>query len=547
MQELVRISLENEMDLILAHKRTMKLCELAGLSLSAQTTFATAISEVLRNTIDGATSGVLVLSVKIEKRDLYIVATIKDNLAGHGEARPGLAYAKKLVSKFLITKNGKETSIDLFYHIAPAFRIDTQKLDDWRHVFRNEPPMSAYEELKRKNAQLQDLTEKVQQNEARYRTLTDSLPMIILALNEQGELVYSNEWLQKLTGATMEELNQSKWSGVVHPDDYPAFLPLLHADTLSGTAAVTAQIRLRHLNGEIYIWHQLSLTPLYNERNELQQWIGYIVDIHSQKVYEETLKNNRDLYEAQQELKKNQEILEQYIDRLNISNLELQQFAFIASHDLQEPVRKVLYYSDALMQRYHDSLEERATEYLISIQSASHRMRDLIRDLLSFSLVTNEQPQYQPVNLNTIATEVLHDMEMAILEKSAVIHVRTLPFVTGDSRMLRQLFENLISNSLKYAKTGTASHINISASVRDNQLELVFQDNGIGFDEKYAEKIFKLFTRLHTKSDFAGNGLGLAICRKIAERHNGSIRASSIEGEGALFYVVFPVSQIINN
>ena len=193
MHELARVTLQNEMDLILAHKRSMKLAELAGLSLSAQTTFATAVSEVSRHTIESENGGCLILSVQTDSRDKYIVACLQDEQLRDGNENEGLQYAKRLVNKYNVSANGKEVSIELFYYISPSFKIDIHKLDEWRNAFRNEPPVSAYEELKRKNEQLQDLSEKVQKSEAQYKTLTNSLPIIIFSLDKDGQLLYANE------------------------------------------------------------------------------------------------------------------------------------------------------------------------------------------------------------------------------------------------------------------------------------------------------------------------------------------------------------------
>src|SRR6476659_3795741 len=216
MHELARVTLENEMDLILAHKRSMKLAELAGLSLSAQTTFATAVSEVSRNTIDGGKSGSLILSVEMDQRDKYIVACLKDKQGNTDKFKEGLEYAKRLVNKHQLVTKGSAASVELFYYFAPSFKIDIFKLDEWRNLFRNEPPLSPYEELKQKNEQLQDLAERVQKSEAQYKTLTDSLPLIIFSLDGEGQLLYASEWLLKFTGETLENLNESRWKTAVH-------------------------------------------------------------------------------------------------------------------------------------------------------------------------------------------------------------------------------------------------------------------------------------------------------------------------------------------
>ena len=541
MHEIARVTLQNEMDLILAHKRSMKLGELAGLSLAAQTSFATAVSEVARNTIEKAKSGCLILQVDTDQREKYIVACINDEQPDNHKTREGLAYAKKLVNKYNVTTQGKETSIELFYYIAPPFKIDIQKLDEWRQLFRNEPPISAYDEIKRKNEQLQELSERVQKSEAQYKTLTNSLPLFIFALDIQGELLYANEWLTRYTAETIESLNESQWKAVVHEEDYYSFSLLLKNDVTKGATTIKTQSRLRNKNSDTYLWHQISLSPFRNEKGELQYWIGYMVDIHAQKVFEETLKDNIELKQTQDQLKDNQETLEQYISELNRSNQELQQFAFVASHDLQEPVRKLLYYSDFLLSKYTDVMDHKGIDYLKNMQLASHRMRNLIQDLLVFSQINKEQIAFKEVDLNNVLNEAQQDLEIAIEEKGVLLNIASMPVVKGDERMIRQLFENIISNAIKYSKVNVSPVIDITCQQNGSFYELAFKDNGIGFNEKYLPQMFTLFQRLHNRDSFDGTGLGLAICRKITDLHFGKIWATGKEGEGATFYVSLPL------
>lgn len=542
MHELARVTLENEMDLILAHKRTMKLAELAGLSLSSQTTFATAVSEVSRNTISEGKKGCLVLSVVANQNENYIVACLKDEIAFSDKSMAGLEYAKRLVNKYQISTAGNETTIELYYYVAPLFKIDIYKIDEWRGLFRNEPPISPYEELKRKNEQLQELSERVQKSEAQYKTLTNSLPLFIFSIDKEGQLAYANEWLLKYTGETIESLNREKWKNVVYTGDYASFSGLLNPEVMNGSSGIKMQTRFKNSEDNEYYWHQVSVTPLTNDKGELQYWIGYIVDIHKQKSYEQTLQDNIELKQAQSQLKKNQETLEKYIDELSRSNMELQQFAFIASHDLQEPVRKLLFYSDYLLKNYTNNIDNKGLGYLTSLQKASMRMRTLIQDLLVFSQINKEEIKFTEVNLNDVAQEARMDFELAVEEKGATIEVAELPVVNGDKRMMLQLFENIISNALKYARKDQAPHISITGEKNDNEIQLSFKDNGIGFDEKYVAQMFTLFQRLHSRDDYEGTGLGLAICRKIVEMHHGRIWATAKEGEGATFYVSLPVN-----
>ena len=544
MHEIAKVTLENEMDLILAHKRSMKLAEIAGLSLSAQTTFATAVSEVARNTIESGKSGCLVLNVDTEQRDKFIVACVKDEQVYNEKSREGLEYAKRLVNKYRVSTKGDETSIELFYYIAPIFKIDIHKLDEWRSFFRNEPPISAYEELKRKNEQLQDLSEKVTKSEAQYKTLTNSLPLIIFSIDKEGNLLYANEWLVSFTGETTTGLNKTRWKKIVHKEDYDSFSLLLDGNITAGTSSIKTQVRLKNKKGE-YLWHQVSLSPFHDETKEPQYWIGFMADINTQKVLEETLRDNIELKETQRQLRENQQTLERYIEELNRSNEELQQFAFVASHDLQEPVRKLLFYSDFLISQYSETFHGKGIDYLKSMQKSAQRMRVLIKDLLVFSQIKKEATQFLAVDLNEIASLAVQDFEMAIEEKNAEISIENLPVIKGDKRMMGQLFENFISNSLKYSKQDDKPRIKITYSKGSDDIELIFQDNGIGFDERYLDQMFTLFQRLHDRNSYEGTGLGLAICKKIVDIHRGRISASSKEGMGAKFIVTFPLNILI--
>ena len=329
---------------------------------------------------------------------------------------------------------------------------------------------------------------------------------------------------------------------MVHEDDYHAFSVMLQPHLIKGSSGIKLQARfLSQENGE-YLWHQVSLSPLLNETGKLQNWTGYIVDIHKQKSYEQTLKDNIELKQTQEQLKENQQTLEKYIDELSRSNLELQQFAFIASHDLQEPVRKLLFYSDYLSNTYQDTLDDKGIAYLSSMQGAAQRMRSLIQDLLVFSQINKEAIKFADVNLNDIANEARQDFEFVIEEKGATIEVQSLPQIKGDRRMMLQLFENIISNALKYSKKEEKPQIHITYQLKENSIELSFKDNGIGFDEKYIPQMFTLFQRLHSRESYEGTGLGLAICRKIVEIHHGEIWATAKEGEGATFYVSLPLN-----
>ncbi|WP_421712549.1 sensor histidine kinase [Alteromonas abrolhosensis] len=242
-----------------------------------------------------------------------------------------------------------------------------------------------------------------------------------------------------------------------------------------------------------------------------------------------------------------------YSDELARSNRELEDFAFVASHDLQEPLRKIRAFGNRLESGYNDVIDERGKDYLARMLNAAERMSMLISDLLAFSRVSTRGKDFDDVNLKTAVESILGDLEIAITEKSAQINVGDLPTVRGDKSQLEQVFLNLLSNALKFQSEGVTPVVNVSAQdateeeTKDLLLseeyewtKITVSDNGIGFDQSFAEKIFAPFQRLHGRSEYKGTGIGLAVCRRIVERHNGQITATSAPGKGATFSIIMP-------
>jgi two-component system CheB/CheR fusion protein len=254
------------------------------------------------------------------------------------------------------------------------------------------------------------------------------------------------------------------------------------------------------------------------------------------------------------EKKDTEDRLRQANQELESSNTELQQYAFVASHDLKEPLRKIHMFGNMLKERYNDNMEEKAMDYLNRIINSSSRMTSLINDLLKFSRLSQVN-YFEQVNLNVIIKEILSDLEILIQEKNAIVTVSRLPVIEAVPGQLRQVFQNLLSNAFKFSRKDIQPMINISATrikykrfdspadLNGPYLCITISDNGIGFDEKYLDKIFVLFQRLHTKDKFEGTGIGLAVTRKIVDKHNGLITAHSREKEGATFTIILPVKQ----
>jgi len=239
----------------------------------------------------------------------------------------------------------------------------------------------------------------------------------------------------------------------------------------------------------------------------------------------------------------NEQLLENNI-QLKSTIEELDRFAYVASHDLQEPLRKILVFSDKLKTKYKDSLDSEVGQSLEKIAKASARMQSLINDLLKFSRQTIVDEDFVVIPLNQLLADVIADLEIEIEKSSAQIDLGLLPEIWGVPSQIRQLFQNLLSNAIKFRKTGEPLVIRIYSEHWANSNRIVVQDNGIGFDTRYSEEIFMVFKRLHSYHEFEGNGVGLSICKKIVDRHNGSIRAESQIGEGSKFIIELPILKL---
>jgi two-component system sensor kinase FixL len=263
----------------------------------------------------------------------------------------------------------------------------------------------------------------------------------------------------------------------------------------------------------------------------------------------------RDVSERKRIEKERQELVQ--------SNKDLEEFALIASHDLQEPLRKIVFYTERFTHENEENLSRESLEHVSKVIGCTHRMQNLINDLLMYSRVSVRGKQFSRVALKQVVNDVLSDLECVIQETGATIRVDDLPVIEADSSQMRQLFGNLIENALKYRQAGVSPKIWIYGNVVDKQLqvgsvplhgtgngaapekarfaEIRVEDNGIGFEEKYLDRIFNVFQRLHGREQYSGTGIGLATCRRIVERHNGSITATSKPGIGSTFIVSLPV------
>jgi light-regulated signal transduction histidine kinase (bacteriophytochrome) len=271
------------------------------------------------------------------------------------------------------------------------------------------------------------------------------------------------------------------------------------------------------------LWVHVNAKPLYDGSGKFMGPLNMLTDIN--------------------ERKKAEEILKLKLEELRRSNEELEQFAYVSSHDLQEPLRMISSYLQLLQRRYEGNLDEKADKYIHFAVDGAFRMQNLINDLLDFSRVTTKASEPEPTDCELVLNQVLANLETFIEENEATVSHCSLPEVMADSTQLVQVFQNLIINGIKF-HSEEAPKIQISAEKKAREWLFSVQDNGIGIDPHYSEKIFEVFKRLHRKEDYPGTGIGLAICKKIIERHGGNIWVESELGKGSTFYFTLPINSV---
>jgi PAS domain S-box-containing protein len=391
----------------------------------------------------------------------------------------------------------------------------------------------------------------LQKSEELYRTLARNFPNGVVILFDQ-DLRYTLAEGQDIaaSGLSKAEL-EGKTIWELFPPETCATLEPLYKAALAGEAKVSEI----SYGEKTYNLHTL---PVKNDGGEISAGMAMTQDITVQKQAEKALKNSRDVLEASVK-KRTKELtaanaalreeisqrlqtqakLEQLATELKRSNQELEQFAYVASHDLQEPLRAIGGYTQLLMQEYQERLDESATEYMSYIVDGSTRMQQLIQDLLAYSRVGSCSQEFAPTDCNAVVEQAIANLQVAIAESKAIITHDFLPTAIADKTLLMQVFQNLIGNAIKFCRQ-QSPQVHIAAELRNNEWLFWVRDNGIGIKPQYLERIFVIFKRLHTRREFSGTGIGLAICKKIVERHQGRIWAESQLGTGTTFYFTIP-------
>ena len=519
---------------------------------------------------------------------------------------------------------------------------------------------------------------RLEESEARFHLLADTMPQFVWTANAHGELDYFNKAVYEYTGLAHEQLEGGGWLQVIHPDEQEEDLRLWAQAVATGEDYIVRH-RFRSAHGD-YRWQLTRAVPFRNEKGTIAMWIGTSTDIHEQKLFEEELnrqvqERTRELEGTKEQLQKantylqqiinnfesalavlvpvyeedrivdfsfkmtntaysqysqlppktiqnkrvsevfpgyyltdafhryvetiqtgqhsawdlhyNQDGLDVYlqvvaslmgddlvvhftdytelknlqldlmrkIEELQRSNRNLEEFAYAASHDLKEPIRKINFFADKLRHDLHTSLSTQQVQLFNRLDTSTSRMQSLVDDLLSYSQVSIRPRVLESVNLGDLVRFALTDLELEIEEKGATVNIGELPVVQGHMRQLQQMFQNLLSNALKYSRPGTPPVIDISSKkirgfesgyTLSSELktreyyQVEVTDNGIGFDQQHAEKIFQVFQRLHGNAEYKGTGVGLAIARKVAENHGGFLWARGELDKGATFTLLLP-------
>jgi signal transduction histidine kinase/DNA-binding response OmpR family regulator len=505
-----------------------KILELNHFKTDSAESGEEALKKILNNSYS-----LIIMDVQMPGMDGFEVA---EAISGFNKAKdtPILFLSAVNKEKKFITKGYTSGGIDyLTKPVDPDILL--LKVKTFNKLYEQQQELKAIQNSLQNEIEIR---KKAQENLALHmqelQFVLESLPQIAFTMATGGAIEYVNKhWFQYSESAeTLPE---------IHPDDFSGEN---WEQSLKTGVEFSSEMRLKNLSTGEYRYFLLKTIPVL-QQGTITRWVGTFTDIHQQKIAHELLE-----HKVQQRTK---ELLIKNTE-LETTNHELQQFAWVVSHDLKEPLRKIQTFNHLIKDKFLNGNME-AASYLDRSINSSARMTRLISDLLDYSRLSISA-SFHPTDLNALINDILHDFDDQIKEKEAVIVVDTLPVVDTIASQIRQVFQNLISNALKFSKDHTAPSIKIAGEIiaskdfdspvsdSGNFCRITLSDNGIGFDEKFLDRIFVIFQRLNNQSSYEGTGIGLAIAKKIMDKHNGLISAKSNENEGASFIIILPVNQI---
>lgn len=443
---------------------------------------------------------------------------LQDLQASVGSLQSQLAEARRLREGLVNTQNKLEEEVQILRQSNARMEEELEKRNRSEKVWKQKGQEL---EVSKNVLELNVLarTQQLQLLQRRYEMILNSAGEGICGFDLEGRTTFVNPTVAKLTGWNVAELIGKKEHQMFGSNGSGE----KQAPMATGTPG---ELSLTRKDGST-LPVEFVKTPLTEDGREL----GFVV-----------------VFKDITERKKVDETLAQKAAELARSNAELEQFAFVASHDLQEPLRKIQSFGDRLKVKCEGAGSPEIRDYLDRMQGAAARMRTLINDLLTFSRVIRRSEPFVPVDLGAVTREVLSDLEVVIEKRHALVKVEALPTLDADPMQIRQLMLNLMSNALKFQPAEGTPEVQVRSRTvtsvsGDSLCEIIVQDNGIGFDEKYTDKMFAVFQRLHGRGEYEGTGVGLAVCRRIVDRHHGTITAKSKPGQGATFTVTLPTKQ----
>ena len=391
--------------------------------------------------------------------------------------------------------------------------------------------------------------EEIKESESKFRLLANAMPQQIWTTDNNGNPNYFNQAFYDYSGLRFEELENKGWMSIVHPEELKENIKN-GLNQWQRAMNLFFEHRLKNFKGE-YRWHLSRAIPQKDDQGNIQMWIGTSTDIEDQKNFVRELE--RKVFERTQSLNNTNLTLKQTVAELEQTNAELASFNYIASHDLQEPLRKIIAFSKRIEDVEQQGLSEASKDYFNRIIQATYRMQNLIDAFLSYSQTSNFQASYERTDFNQIFLDVRNEFADTIGQKNISLVSGQLPVLMAIPLQIHQLFINLIGNAIKYTRPGVQSKIEIDTEELTGKdlpfkgvdggtpyWKISIRDNGIGFDQTYENQIFEPFQRLHSRQEYAGTGIGLAICKKIMRNHKGFISASGQTDSGAVFSMYFP-------
>jgi len=379
------------------------------------------------------------------------------------------------------------------------------------------------------------------EREEKFRLLADSMPQYIWTADPEGNLTYFNQALYDFSGLNSKELLNDQWITMVHPEDQEHNMKRWMHSVKTGENYLFEQ-RFRKHDGE-YRWQLSRAVPQKDADGVIKQWVGTSTDIQEQKMFTAELEK--------MVLRRTKQLQQKNID-LEKMNKELQAFVYISSHDLQEPLRKIQTFSSRILDREYEHLSDNAKKHFSRMQNSAYRMQNLIQDLIAYSRTNTQEVTFNIMNLGEILDDVKETLSEELENNDVTFHLNNICDVRIIPVQFKQVIHNLITNSIKFGKADTTVEISISCndvhgsvgidnlSKKKTYTHIRYSDNGIGFESTYSEKIFEVFQRLHSKDEYSGTGIGLAIVKRIIENHEGAIVASGELDKGATFDIYIP-------